>query len=44
MDVYNLPVRVEEERANAFERKDGFNYFVRFKFAMYTTISFRREV
>ncbi|VDO27861.1 unnamed protein product [Onchocerca flexuosa] len=27
LDVYNLPVRVEEERATAFERKDGFNYF-----------------
>ncbi|CAG9531947.1 unnamed protein product [Cercopithifilaria johnstoni] len=27
LDDYSLPVRVEEERANAFERKDGFNYF-----------------
>uniref|UniRef100_A0A158Q8Z7 PDZ domain-containing protein n=1 Tax=Elaeophora elaphi TaxID=1147741 RepID=A0A158Q8Z7_9BILA len=27
LDVYNLPVRVEEERATAFARKDGFNYF-----------------
>uniref|UniRef100_A0A8R1Y0N6 Uncharacterized protein n=1 Tax=Onchocerca volvulus TaxID=6282 RepID=A0A8R1Y0N6_ONCVO len=27
LDVYDLPVRVEEERATTFERKDGFNYF-----------------
>lgn len=32
LDVYDLPVRVEEERATTFERKDGFNYFVRLNY------------
>ncbi|EJW82887.1 hypothetical protein WUBG_06204 [Wuchereria bancrofti] len=27
IDVYSLPVRIEEERVTAFDRKDGFNYF-----------------
>uniref|UniRef100_A0A0R3QPK8 Helitron_like_N domain-containing protein n=1 Tax=Brugia timori TaxID=42155 RepID=A0A0R3QPK8_9BILA len=27
LDVYSLPVRIEEERVTAFDRKDGFNYF-----------------
>ncbi|VDK80592.1 unnamed protein product [Litomosoides sigmodontis] len=26
LDAYNLRVRIEEERANAFERRDGFSY------------------
>ncbi|KAK6101817.1 hypothetical protein QQG55_6040 [Brugia pahangi] len=27
LDIYSLPVRIEEERVTAFDRKDGFNYF-----------------
>ncbi|EFO23517.2 hypothetical protein LOAG_04971 [Loa loa] len=27
LNVHTLPIRIEEERATAFERKDGFNYF-----------------
>lgn len=44
LDVYDLPVRVEEERATTFERKDGFNYFVRLNYIYFDFAQKKKKI